>query len=708
LLVTLLSPRLAAAAPEGSAAQPRPVIVPGREAEIMALFEPHTLGDELEPGWNLHSFEIDAGTISVWLVGSDTGPDTGPEPSYAHLTLDHLDHAPPDARALTGFSLKIVEQPPGSEAAVATIIAAIEANDDGSFWGTAVVFANEPREHPFSFDEFRSRFGSWAVLWLHDGLVFVVFVMAVLLGLAVHQLRQAPAWIRWSLPGLVVLGAALRLGLSPEVAMAPWPYTRVLITAGRIFYGPGLALVHPGPLWLSETITASTLAFSLLAPLAVYVHARYLLDDHRGAFVAALVVTILPLHLRFSHSDAAFIPSITISSMTFALVHAAMREKSQVGGWLAVALIGFPIALMYQVRPLNILYFPMLLAAPFLNQGLHADKRKAELPRIIAAFVIITIVTFGLGVPQLLEGFGAPIHEGLSLRTLSSALGVIFNPRLNELVNPIFSPPGLTALAVLGAVTLWRRGRRRLFAFLVGWLFLFLIAHAYVVPGSMYMQARYHLHLVVPYMLLVACGADAALRWLADNRERKSWLRGDRYRLVLAAALVYVLASPLIHLHGIRHVALNDMREWVFVHEQREQIASECTIIEYTGKGSGAGVRFARVGAWVEDGVPRDRYTTVEIRTAGEGEPEIPDQVRALLEDPPDCLYWYEGLPCFGEKPVEQAKAPECRAIEGFAALEQVAVTRFASAPYDENLAYGLGGIEQLELRLFRVYRKAD
>ena len=126
-----------------------------------------------------------------------------------------------------------------------------------------------------------------------------------------------------------------------------------------------------------------------LAPLAAFAHARYLLDDRRAAWLAALVVAFLPLHLRFSHSDAAFIPSITVSSTAFALIHAGTRERSPVAGWTALALAGLPIALMYLVRPLNIMYCPLLLATVFVNQGLRTDKPRVGWPRLIAMVAIV-------------------------------------------------------------------------------------------------------------------------------------------------------------------------------------------------------------------------------------------------------------------------------------------------------------------------------
>lgn len=682
VLVTLLLPRFAEAS--------RPVIEPGREAEIVALFDPHALGDELAPGWTLHSFSIEIGTIHLWIAG--------PDDAYAHLTLDHPDLAPKQARILEGFALAIVEQPPGSEAAVASLSEALERNDKGQFWRGEIAYADEPT------NVLGVGLGVGLGTWAKDGIVLLTLFTLVLLGLVMHKLRGAGSWMKWALLAIVLGGAALRLIVSPEVGLEAWPYTRFLLLARWVYEGPMLAILNPDPVWMSSAITTTTLVLALLAPLAIYVHARYLLDDHRVALIAAGIIAILPLHLRFAHSDVAFVASITSSSLVFTLVHVATREPKKSLGWFAVAIIGLPLALVYLIRPLNIMYFPLLVATAFVNHGVDSEKPRAERVRVGAAFAMVTIVTFAGGVPWLLESFGSEVRDGLSGETLLSALTVVFSPRMNILLNPEFTPPGLTALALLGVVDLWRRGKRPLLWFLVLWLFGFLAAHAYVVPRAAYMQARYHLHLIVPYMLLAACGAEAALRWLALQRDRKPWLTGRRYLGLIALLVAYACVSPLIHLHSIRNTEFNDAREWLFVHGLRQAIPAQCSVIEYIGDRGKS--RLDRVGAYVEDGLPRLRWQVHAIAAPGPGEPEIPAGLRALLEDPPECLYWYEGMPCFGNDSERAGKAEFCDAIEGFVVLEKVAGVSFESEMYDENLARGLEPGDRVELSLFRAHRR--
>jgi hypothetical protein len=697
ILLTLLLPRAATAS--------GPAIPPGREQDILALFQPYALGDDLDPGWSLYSFSIDRATVHVWVAG--------PSEAFAHLTLDHIDAAPEGSQRLEGFALTIVDSPPGSEAAVAELRATIKRNDDGSFWRGPVVYASEsnlPHDRALHSSrgtlEFRrvlERFDITRVwLWMNDGLVFLSVMTLVLLGLTAHKLRGAEPWVKWSLLTITLVGAGLRLSLSPEVGLEAWSFTRYLITARMILEGPALAALHPGPIWASELLTASTLALAILAPIAVFIHARHLLDDPRAALIVAGIVAVLPMHLRFSHSDVAFIPSITISSLLFTLVHVATREPSKWLGWFAVALVGVPLGITYLVRPLNIMYFALLIATAFVNHGVHGEKHRIHRVRVVVVFTIITLVTLLGGIPWLFESFGQQVSDGLGVETLVSAFEVMLSPRMNALLHPGFTPTGLTALAVVGAVDLWRRNKRPLFWYLTLWLMGFLVAHAYVVPVSPYMQARYHLHLIVPFTMLAACGVEASLRWLSARRER--WLFGRRYHAAVALLVAYVCASPLIHLPFIRAIDFNEPREWKFVHSVRDEIPAECHIIEYIGEETGS--RMARAGTHVQAGVIRSRWQVHQIPATREGEGELPDEVLALLRDPPECLVWYEGLPCFGHKPPERDKAPLCEAIEAFVVLEKITGTEFDSAMYDENLAVGLGDLERIELSLYRAYRK--
>lgn len=656
----------------------RPVIPPEREAEVQALLGPQRLGDELVPGWRLHSIAIERATIRVWVAG--------PDERFAELTLDHPDYAPPGSRTLESFALTVIQRPPGSEAALAELLAALERNDDGKFWAEhgAIAEQGEPD----------ARFPGGLLGWAFDGLLMFLVLAGVAGVLLWQALRHAPRPIAGALLAVVALGIVLRLGLAPEATLEPWSYTRFMVVARMIYEGPALAWLHPGPVYVTSVVTATVLACSLVAPIPVFSMARYLLDSDRAALTCAGLVAVLPLHIRFSHGDVSSMPSLTLIALAFGMIQAGAREPKL--RWLLamLPLIAAPLLLIFLLRPLNIMCAPLLLATLFIDRGVGAERPPVATRRILAICGVIAALTVGFGVPHLLAEFGQQVREGLSLATLGSALRVLFSFEFNALLNPRFTPPGLTVLAVVGVVDLVRRKRWRLVVFLVGWLLGSLATHAYVVPKSPFMQARYHLHLVLPFVCLAACGVEALL----------VRLRGHRGERALGLALLgYLLASPLIHVGFIRDVGFNDQREWAWVHGLRETIPKECTIVEYEGRGAGA--RFARVGAHVVDGMPRRRWKVIAVPEPEEGEDLLSEEVRRLLREPPDCAYWYEGLPCFGIRPPQTKIAPVCAALRELVAVEELERIEFVSRPYDENLAQGLGEEERIVLRLSRARR---
>lgn len=657
----------------GSTAAARPVIPPEREDEIQALLLPHRLGDELAPGWRLRAIAIDLATIHVQL--------RGPADALAELTLDHPDYAPPRARATGSFALWVTAAPRGSEPALDELVAALERNDDGRFWAAhgAVAPDGEP-ELPFA----RGLAG-----WATDGLLALAIVAGITAALLWQALRGAARWIPWALLGVVVLGAGVRLWLTPLATLEPWSYTRFMVVARMIYEGPALALLHPAPVFLTSVITTTVLVYALLAPLAVFAMARYLLGSDRAALVSAGLVAVLPLHVRFSHGDVSSIPSLTLAALVFAMGQAAAHEPRR--GWPVAMLVLLPVVLVptFLLRPLNILYAPLALAMVLVQRG--ASRR-----RIAALALVLAALTIEVGIPHLLHEFGREVREGLSLSTVASAIRVLFSFEYDSLLNPRFTPPGLTLLAILGAVDLARRRRWRLLVCLAGWLLASLATHAYVVPKSPFMQARYHLHLVVPFVCLAACGIEAVLARLRGRRHARGWA------VVLFG---YLAASPVIHASFIRDVAFDDQREWAWVHALRSRVPAECTIVEHGGRGQGA--RFARVGAAVADGVPSSRWRVVEIPAPAAGAPVLSEEVHTLLSHPPACTYWYEGMPCLGDRPPGRPLAPTCAAVHELAELIEVERLEFASRPYDENLAPGLGEGEPVVLRLFRLRARA-
>ncbi len=663
------------------AAAERPVIPPGREAEIVALFEPYAFGDELAPGWVLHSMNIDKATVIIWIAG--------PQETYARVLLDHPDYAPRGAEPLPSFAWSIAESPPGSEQALANLRARVESNDDGRFWAAA------PIADGAVVEDVRARA---VIAWLRDGLLLGLVFFALIAVLTREALRDAEPWQRWALLGIVILGAVLRLTVPVRVGMDPWPYTRVFEVAGLVYASPLLAALHPGPIHLSDVVIATTMVLSIVGPLAVYPHARSVLFDSRAALAVTLLVAVLPMHLRFSASDTGFIPTLTLTSVAFAATYAGMHEPRPGRAALWLSSVGVMMAVLFFLRPLNAVYVPLLVALPFVAQGIHDDRPRPSLKRIGAFTLLLVGVSLAVGVPHLLDEYGQDVRGGLSLETVRSALGVLVSFSHNTLINPRFTPPGLLLLALLGAYDLARRRRLRLLIYLLCWLLGFIVTHSYVVPREPVMQTRYHLHLVTPFLLLAAAGIDALWRKLAG-------LGDVRRRAVAGVVALYLLASPLLHLRFIRDVEFNEMREWLWVHSLREQIEPGCVVLEHTGMGTDS--RMDRVAAYIEDGVPRQRFTHISLASDDEGQ-QLSEEALAALSDPPECLYLLQALPCFSAKRDEQHIAPVCHDAIGWAVPKEVARLGFESRVYDENLGAHLGEVEWIELALVRLYRRPE
>ncbi|MDQ3036185.1 MAG: hypothetical protein M3Y87_27540 [Myxococcota bacterium] len=646
----------------------RAVIEPGREEEVVQLFAPHALGGEVVAGWRLAGISIREDHIVASLEG--------PEGTAATVRLDHPDVVRSEVRSLSfAITTDPAEGPAG--AALAALTAAVQRNDQRSFWRT--------RESS-SF----GRVGGATRTLALDGIVLGLFALGLLLALVASQLRGAPRWALPALLGIVLGGGALRVALSPVAALGVWPYTRVLRFGAMIFEGPVLAWLTEAlsaSVYLTELLFTTNLIVATLTPLAAYAHAHYVLRDARAALACAALFALFPNHIRFSSSEVEFILSLALSSATLAFLHGALSERSRPLHVLSSVVL--PIALYASIvtRELNIILVPLLIAAALMLRG---DAPRARLAIVLGGIAIGAV----LGVGHLMTFYPDQVREGLSVRTVVSAVGAFFSLHHNTLINPRVTPPGITALAVLGAVWMWRSGERRHAAFLLGWFGAYFVAHSYVLPGELAMQARYHLHLAPPVLLLAA----AAIVALWDRRRRVAWV-----------AIAYVAVAPLLHADFIRDTAFNDVREFAFLRSARERLPEGCTVLEFQGAFD-YDVRFVRMGAILESGERRQRWTVLPagaVPGSGGGDP-LRAGIRDLVADPPECLAYYESLNCWAMKERDEPIAPACAALRELAPLEVLARTRFESRPYDENLARGFGpGLEALTLTLYRVRPRA-
>lgn len=663
-----------------------PVLEAGREADVLRLFRAHPPGSYPAPGWRLMEISIRPRSIELQI--------DGPAGRAARMALRHPDDVVrPSARSASFAVVRERAGDDGGERALDALVADLARNDAGRFWRTRSAVLDDGTES--------GRAAAAASQWLQDGALILGLLLLALAMVTARALRDEPRSVRAALAAIVLAGALYRLAISVPTTMDVWPYSRLLALPRLLFTGPTLAALAAHFGWrihLSDLVLAYTFGAALLVPLALFAHARALLRDTRAALWAAAVLAALPAHIRFSHSDTGLIPSALFASVTFALISQGLRDPSRAWRLAALAATPWLMLVTMEQRALNAMFPALYLAQVWLLQPPEVPRARRAL---VSALIALTAAAFLLG--GFVEKNHGLIAEGLRASTLLHALRGLVRPGFNTLIHVGITPPLALGLALLGLAALWRHGSPRLAAFLAAWTAMFYVANAVVIPNAVEMQSRYHLHLAAPFALAAGYGARALVGFVAARAPRLG-ARGA------AAALVALLALlPWLHLPYERRTDFNDLREYDFVRSARARIPRGCTVLEHGAPGVGYDLRFARMGRVLDRGALRSEFRPVLVtatRPATHGDrpdPLLP-AVRALFDDPPDCLMVYRGLPCAGVKAPGEPIAPACAALLEAAPMDLVARARFANRPYDENVSAGVRGQRvAVELALYRV-----
>ena len=657
------------------------VIESGREDEVLQLFEPHVLSGEVVPGWQLRHVSIQERSVDCQL--------RGPEETTAVLRLSPLERAPEGAERSGSFWFERVDSSGAGAEALTALVKAVQGNDDGRFW--QLVAAPPVATHRIRMG---GEWGHWEDLLgelSRDGIAWFLAVILFLGILLRRVLRGTGLRVMWTLLAIFGLGLLVRLTLSPHSPLGAWIFSRDMYLTHHVWRGPLLLALSTSletQFGKFDVMSSLNFACAVLTPLVVFLHGRLLLGSLRLGLLAAGMVAILPMHVRFSASEVSFIPSILFSSLLFVGVHSALRESVRTWRWVLLASL-VPIAWgVLQVRPLNYGFIPLLLFIVWFLVPRDVPRNR----RILVSGLLLAISGF-LFVTEFLGQYGRNVEEGLDPFVLVRGIAALFTPRHNALLHPWVTPPAFLLLVMGGGVLGWRAGRKRLVGFLGAWLLGFFFTHAYVLPGNVAMQARYHLHLVVPAVFLAALGLEA----LWELRPRLAWGAG-----------LLLLASPWIHSDFIEDLAFNELREHAFVMEQAAAIPDGCTIYEYVGGLGEQESRFRRAGLVLSREGRAQRFDLRPIADSPDSPEPLSRSVWEELRNPPECAYLYEGLPCFGEKEREESISPVCRALRDAAPNEKVAEIRFTSRLYDPTLGRGFrGSSPELQFSLHRILSPA-
>lgn len=708
LVLALSAPARADGSGEGNSY--RFVIGPGHETEILALFEPYVGDDAVQDGWRVDAIRVQDAHIECDLL-TDAG-------ARATLTMVHPQAAAGEGILSRGFHIRITGDDPVALEAATRLAEAVVDNDRGRLWSVpesvarsdesfasrlgagagqvagrgiyalglivglltvALLVTRRIRPGPVSISivvislafaasgfELRNPFGPLGDLW-RDMLAWTL-VAAILLGfVAWRQLADAPRSTAWALLALTAAGALVRVLWSVDTSLDVWPYDRS-VALTRAVWESGIYSAITNALGVTSYYTEFAadfgFVFALVTPLAVYCHGSQILDSRRAGLWAAVFVTFHPAHIRFSHSETAFIPSIVLSCLTFAMLHTALKDRNRLWRWVGTLAVVPLSLLVFATRPLNLVFAPLMVFT-----ALYLVPKPAPLSRRLVGAALV----LGSGVWSYL--FEMRVNQQASLEMVEpleifvNGFLVLGSFELNTLIRPDMTPPILMVLAVLGVVLGLRQGLKTIVGFLVVWLLLFLWLHAFVLPIHGEMQSRYHLHLLVPFVFMAALGAETLL----SERKSLRWI-----------AVAVVAASPVLHQSFVRDVFANDQHEYEFVRLTRHEIPDGCTVLEFTSPPRGHGLRYLRGGARLVDGMRQPKFAAIDMQHPDAESRELAPEVAATLEAPPDCLYYYEGLPCWFDKRDGESLAPQCVAVRDALQWELVAEARFENRPWNE------------------------
>lgn len=526
-----------------------------------------------------------------------------------------------------------------------------------------------PRWNPFASMPLREVLTREPSLLLLGALI-------LLLAFTRRLLRDDAPRVAWTLAAITFAGAALRLGLAVDAPMNAHSFSRLVPMAVELFRGPLLAWVSARghDIALTDVQSWSNLALAVAMPVAFFAHARLLFGDARTALAAAAIMAFLPMHIRFSRSDVTFITSLLASSSTFVALYGSLTDPSRRWRLACAAMIPVLSLATYSARPENMVFVLLDLGA----LGLYF---RAGLPRgrlALAAALLAATAAYSAAT-DLLVHYRQNVSEGLSVDTLRHAAAILVDRRYNTLINPWMTPPPLPVLAVVGAVTLWREGRRSRAVFLVAWLSLFFVVHSFIRPSTVAMQARYHLHLVSPFALLAAASLPrvAALP-----------------RAAAASLVAWLALSPFLHRNFIRDTDYTEMHEYAFLRRVRGRVDPSCAVLEFgpaielPRPEHTLALRSQRMAMRLRDGVVYEpRSTQIGVIPSDNRSTEASEVFAlsdAFVARPPPCLYYYESAACTTHSATPGALAQPCEEVRRRFALTPVAEEHHRLRPYDD------------------------
>lgn len=509
----------------------QPVIEPGRERDVVALFAPHGLGDEIAPGWKLWGIDVQRSKIRVSVRGK-----AGDRPC---LVLRHPSAAPPDATRTKEFAVeRLGSCPPAVARALAS---AVQSNERGGFWrveaqDARVVHERTPQP-PLRY-----------VSWLLAALALAWPAEALVRGLRKPWRRPHRAWL---VLGAVVLVAGITALLVPE--RLPVHEHNSFVARLDCARAAGCDRDPQGPAWLPTTyhlygvvlrslpyrlpvLGLVSLAFALVSLVLLYALVqRAFAQFERGSEgirVGLLAVTFLvlqPAWYRIAVSGV-FWPYSVCALLAAGLAGlAALRTGRFVPALSAAAFLA--IASLGNMVFLTLI--PLIVIGPLAWRPRGSSLRPGW--RYLVALAVFAVAV----APQTMIGFRAAFLGDTGLlgdRSVGEMLSTLVGEFYVYLWDPRLSPVPLAVYLLLGIVALPKNWRLMLpFAY----FYLMPTLSLSAVTGSP-LGETYPVGFINAFPRLYPLSVFAALgaSWLVGRMD------GTKRRLALAV----VVALPIVTL----------------------------------------------------------------------------------------------------------------------------------------------------------------
>ena len=389
----------------------------------------------------------------------------------------------------------------------------------------------------------------------------------------------------WALAAIVAIAAALRFFMASSYSFwfdeiltgidVQYNYRNFFIDRAKVVEFPLWSWDHP-PLYfvMSKYITdwfgPSEITFRATAIIAgiLTIPALYLLGKelfgHRAGLLAALLLTIMAFHVRYSQEARPYSLMLFSSVMAYWFLARAMRSSTP-WNW-----IGWTIANLIAIYS-HYLAFASLACQVVIAEVARSNRKQLAYLVVACGFIIAAYLPWK---DNLLQFIAEPLGGGPSTRT-----------RLAEIVYRLFVSQfgfGYEWLLHIGilliVVSLFLekdRAKQSAIIFALGSGFAYL-AIFFVDPTSRLMGTRYLLPLLIIWVLLLANAIVKIVLWGDTKINRANW----RTNTLFARSNLGILAALLPQLFVVVYIGFSIRDLAVYYQTPREQFKESAEYIK--------------------------------------------------------------------------------------------------------------------------------